>query len=55
MADWSRAFIDPIILLDGRELSTLRDAAEYVAALPPREHDRPRWRAVEVSETFGSI
>ena len=49
MANWSRRFIDPITLPDGRLLRTLREAAEYVAALPAREHDRPHWQAaVEV-------
>ena len=31
---WFKRFVDPIILPDGRELLTLRDAAEYIAALP---------------------
>jgi hypothetical protein len=30
---WSRAFDDPIQLPDGRELVTLRHAAEYVQEL----------------------
>jgi hypothetical protein len=30
---WSRAFDDPIALLDGRELRTVRGAGHYVAAL----------------------
>ena len=36
MADnvWQPKFYDPIILPDGRELLTLRDAAEYITALP---------------------
>jgi hypothetical protein len=29
---WFKRFVDPIILPDGRELLTLRDAAEYDAA-----------------------
>jgi hypothetical protein len=45
MADWSRRFFDPIDLPDGRQLATLRDAAEYITALPAREHDLPHWRA----------
>ena len=41
MADkgWQRRFFDPIILSGGRELLTLRDAAEYITALPKAEHD----------------
>jgi hypothetical protein len=31
---WSRAFDDPIPLPGGGELRTLRDAGEYVTALP---------------------
>jgi hypothetical protein len=27
---WIKRFVDPIILPDGRELLTLRDAAEYI-------------------------
>ncbi len=45
MANWSRAFFDPITLPDGRSLRTLREAADYITALPPREHDRPHWLA----------
>ena len=31
---WSRKFEKPIPLPDGRELVTLRDAADYIVALP---------------------
>ena len=41
---WSREFADPILLPDGRELHTLRDAGHYIANLPKREHDKPHWR-----------
>jgi hypothetical protein len=41
---WSLTFEDPIPLPDGRELRTLRDAAEYIASLPERENDTPEWR-----------
>ena len=44
---WGRPFEDPI-KVDGRKLVTLRDAGEYIAAFPKREHDAPngtpRWR-----------
>ena len=30
---------------DGGELRTLRDAGNYIAKLPKREHDTPAWRA----------
>ncbi len=45
---WGRPFEDPIEV-DGRELVTLRDAGEYIAALPKKEHDAPEWQvAVQV-------
>ena len=37
-------FEDPIEV-DGRKLITLRDAGEYIAALPKAVHDRSEWRA----------
>jgi hypothetical protein len=37
-AAWRVRFYDPIILPDGRKLLTLRDAAEYITALPKAEH-----------------
>jgi hypothetical protein len=45
MTNWSRAFDDPIPLPDGGELHTLRDAGNYIAGLPKREHDAFAWRA----------
>jgi hypothetical protein len=41
---WSRTFADPIILQDGRKLSTLRDAGELITRLPKAKHNRPEWR-----------
>jgi len=41
---WHLTFDDPIVLLDGRELRTLRDAGHFVAALPKAKHNRPEWR-----------
>jgi hypothetical protein len=41
---WFKRFVDPIILPDGRELLTLRDAAEYITALPKAEHDTADWQ-----------
>jgi hypothetical protein len=37
-------FYDPIVLPDGRKLLTLRDAAEYITALPRAEHDAADWQ-----------
>lgn len=51
MADkgWSRRFEEPIALADGRELVTLRDAGEYIAALPAKTAQQPHWQtAVEM-------
>jgi hypothetical protein len=41
---WFKRFYDPIILPDGRELPTLRDAAEYITTLPKPEHDAADWQ-----------
>jgi hypothetical protein len=35
---WSKRFFDPITLRDGRQLLTLRDAAQYITELPKAEH-----------------
>jgi hypothetical protein len=42
---WSRSFDDPIPLPDGGELRTLRDAGNFLAKLPKKDHDAPAWRA----------
>jgi hypothetical protein len=48
MADWSRRFEDPITLPDGRTLSTLRDAGDYITSLPKAEQNLEAWQtAVE--------
>ena len=41
---WSRQFDDPIVLRDGRVLRTLRDAGEYIQALPKRKHEMTEWQ-----------
>lgn len=41
---WGRPFDDPI-KMPGRKLVTLRDAGEYIAALPQPMHDWPEWQA----------
>jgi hypothetical protein len=41
---WLRAFDEEIVLPDGRKLVTLRDAGEYMAALPPLVQKMPQWR-----------
>ena len=39
-----KRFYDPIVLPDGPKLLTLRDASEYIAALPKAEHDSADWQ-----------
>jgi hypothetical protein len=46
---WSAAFETPIALPDGRELVTLMDAGEYIAALPAAAQKRPEWQAATVA------
>jgi hypothetical protein len=41
---WFKRFYDPIVLPDGRTLLTLRDAAEYITALPKAGHDAADWQ-----------
>jgi hypothetical protein len=41
---WSTEFDAPIVLDDGRELVTLRDAGRYVTALPKAEQAKPHWQ-----------
>ena len=45
IADWSCPFEDPITLPDGRTLSTLRDAASYLLALPGKTRQSDEWQA----------
>jgi hypothetical protein len=42
---WNRSFDDPISLPGGGELRTLRDAGNFIAKLPKRDHDAPAWLA----------
>lgn len=43
---WSCPFDEPIPLPGGGEINTLRQAGDYIIALPEREHDRPHWQIV---------
>src|SRR6267154_3837682 len=45
LMSWSRRFDDPIPLPRGRELVTLKDAANYVRKLPKAEQDLEDWQA----------
>jgi hypothetical protein len=42
---WQRAFEDPIPLPRGRQLVTLKDAANYITKLPKAKHESPEWQA----------
>jgi hypothetical protein len=42
---WSREFDEPIALPGGGKLVTLRDAANYITALPAKEAALPEWQA----------
>lgn len=41
---WDDKFDWPIPLPGGGELVTFRDAGDYIAKLPKREHDKPQWQ-----------
>ena len=41
---WRRKFEAPIDLPDGRKLNTLRDAADYITALPEEESALAQWQ-----------
>jgi hypothetical protein len=43
VAAWARLFDDPVLLPGGRELLTLRDAADYIMKLPKAEQDLEEW------------
>ena len=45
MADWLRAFDDPIPLPRGRQIVTLKDAGNYIQKLPKAEQDLEEWQA----------
>ena len=55
---WSALFEDPIPLPNGRQLLTLRDAADHIMKLSKAEHSAPEWQAamealILVAETGG--
>jgi hypothetical protein len=41
---WSARFQYPIQLPGGGEISTLREAGDYIIALPEREQGQPHWQ-----------
>ena len=42
---WCREFDEPIAVPDSGKLVTLRDAADYITALPDEEAALPEWQA----------
>jgi hypothetical protein len=42
--EWSRPFEDPIPLPRGRQLATLKDAADFIMKLPKAEQELPEWQ-----------
>jgi hypothetical protein len=44
LPDWSRKFDNPIPIVNGKLLFRLRDAGQFIEALPKAEQDAPRWR-----------
>ncbi len=42
---WPQEFDEPILLPDGRTLTTLEDAGHFIAGLPPAMQQRPEWQA----------
>lgn len=49
---WFKRFIDPINLPDGRKL---RDAAEYITALPKAEHDAADWQVAQLEAAIEAV
>src|SRR5229473_2843384 len=41
---WKRPFDDPISLPNGRQLVTLKDAADYIMKLPRAEQNLEEWQ-----------
>ena len=50
---WFTRFVDPIVVPDGRELLTLRDAAEYITAVPKAEHEAADWQVAWSPRAMG--
>jgi hypothetical protein len=58
LPDWSKRFFDPIPVPSRAPLRTLRDAAQFILALPPAEQRETRWQVAAsvlkmVAETGG--
>jgi hypothetical protein len=41
---WQRQFDDPVSLPNGRQLVTLKDAADYIMKLPKAEQNLAEWQ-----------
>lgn len=40
---WSRRVSRPVVLPNGGQLATLRDAGSYITSLPPADHGAKEW------------
>jgi hypothetical protein len=57
---WSLPFSEPIVLPDGSELATLRDAYDHLNNFPKSEQDAEEWKAaahclIEAAEHRGAV
>jgi len=41
---WDQRFSEPIVVPEGRTLTTLRDAGTYISRLPKAEHEATEWQ-----------
>lgn len=41
---WSSSFLKPVVLADGREIKTLREAGELMVALPKLHQSNGHWQ-----------
>lgn len=44
---WTRKFLEPIILNDGKSLSTLGEARAFIRTLPPKRRQTAQWLYAE--------
>jgi hypothetical protein len=60
LLSWSLLFSEPIVLRDGSELATLRDAYDHLNKIPESERDGQEWKAaanylIEAAERGGAV
>lgn len=57
---WDLRFSEPIVLANGQQLRSLRDAGTYITSLPPAEHEAPEWQTamhvlIEAADHAGPV